>query len=350
MLCYSTFYISFSLCSNRSTTKGEDDYRMIFENFVNDLLLTVNKPEWPAAEVMLSLLGSLLVRQFNNKSLDQSIRVTSVDYLGTVASTLRRDAVTSQLKEHDIDVILRELTEGSQSDSEEDEEAGNEEETKEGAEPKPEGEVSEIKPEEDQQKPLATKRKIPSNLSKIDKILVLRDAVLDYLLEDSADPVVYYACKFYMGMWLEDCIAEVTRAQKAAADNPPPESPPPPPKPSSRKNRRGANKPENNENEEKERTLSDVELAELRRTYLMDRLRDPPSFWRARCRPKIAGMMSLAPAVATSKQSQAMRVMFKGSIDYEDAYLICRYLASLRPFSQSFDIYLSQICRVRSYY
>lgn len=102
--------------------KGEDDYRMIFENFVNDLLLTVNKPEWPAAEVMLSLLGSLLVQQFNNKSLDQSVRVASVDYLGTIASTLRRDAVMSQLKENDIDAVIRDLL-----DEDEDEDDGDEE-------------------------------------------------------------------------------------------------------------------------------------------------------------------------------------------------------------------------------
>lgn len=318
---------------------------MIFENFVNDLLLTVNKPEWPAAEVMLSLLGSLLVQQFNNKSLDQSVRVTSVDYLGTVASTLRRDAVTSQLKEHDINVILRELTEGSQSDSEEEEE----EEEQEYESHKMEMGASDIKSEEGYKKP-ATKKKIPTNLSKIDKILVLRDAVLDYLLEDAADPVVYYACKFYMGMWLEDCTAEVARAQKAAAaENPHPDLPPQPRPTPGRRNKRGpaAKLEDEGESEEKEQALSEIELAELRRTYLMDRLRDPPSIWRARCRPKVAGMMSLAPAAPFTKQSQAMRVMFKGSIDYEDAYLICRYLASLRPFSQSFDVYLSQICKVR---
>ncbi|KAL5105362.1 Nipped-B protein [Taenia crassiceps] len=347
----------------KSTTKGEDDYRIIFENFVNDLLLTVNKPEWPAAEVMLSLLGSLLVQQFNNKSLDQSIRVTSVDYLGTVASTLRRDAVTSQLKEHDINVILRELTEGSQSESEEegDEEGDGGDTSKksvsedfsssaspflntdalkmeEGSES-----LNAVKREEKRPK---TKRRLELNLSKMDKILVLRDAVLDYLLEDESDPVVVYACKFYMGQWLEDCTTEVERAHKAATEN------------SSqelhqklggiRRGKRG--KIDDTEGEKEAAAISDVELAEVRRAYLMDRLRDPPSVWRARCRPKVAGMMSLASTSASivSKQSQALRVMFKGSIDYEDAYLICRYLASLRPFSQSFDVYLSQICKLLS--
>lgn len=41
--------------------KGEEDYRSLFENFVHDLLSTVNKPEWPASELLLSLLGRILV-------------------------------------------------------------------------------------------------------------------------------------------------------------------------------------------------------------------------------------------------------------------------------------------------
>lgn len=52
----------------RCGQKGEEDYRPLFDNFVNDLLVTANKPEWPAAELMLSLLGRLLVQQFSNKS------------------------------------------------------------------------------------------------------------------------------------------------------------------------------------------------------------------------------------------------------------------------------------------
>ena len=70
--------------------KGEEDFRPLFENFVQDLLTTVNKPEWPAAEVMLWLLGSLLISQFGNKSIDMSLRISSIDYLGIIASRLRK--------------------------------------------------------------------------------------------------------------------------------------------------------------------------------------------------------------------------------------------------------------------
>lgn len=44
-----------------SSKVGEDDYRPLFEAFVEDLLAALNKPEWPAAELLLSLLGGLLV-------------------------------------------------------------------------------------------------------------------------------------------------------------------------------------------------------------------------------------------------------------------------------------------------
>jgi len=41
--------------------KGENDYRPLFDIFVNDLLTMTNMPEWPAAELMLRILGGLLV-------------------------------------------------------------------------------------------------------------------------------------------------------------------------------------------------------------------------------------------------------------------------------------------------
>lgn len=55
-----TFLTSFlNKCRSRSE---EVDFRPLFENFVHDLLTTVNKPEWPATELLLSLLGTMLVR------------------------------------------------------------------------------------------------------------------------------------------------------------------------------------------------------------------------------------------------------------------------------------------------
>lgn len=95
---------------NKCGSKSEDiDYRPLFENFVQDLLSTVNKPEWPATEMLLSLLGKMLVRNFSNKGTDMSLRVASLDYLGVVAARLRRDSVLSICKLDTIDQMIKDI-------------------------------------------------------------------------------------------------------------------------------------------------------------------------------------------------------------------------------------------------
>lgn len=56
-----TIHLIVCVCFRCGSKQGEDDYRPLFENFVHDLLSAVNRPEWPAAELLLSLLGRLLV-------------------------------------------------------------------------------------------------------------------------------------------------------------------------------------------------------------------------------------------------------------------------------------------------
>ena len=45
----------------RCISSKEDDFKTIFDNFVQDLLITLNHPEWPAAELVVTQLGILLV-------------------------------------------------------------------------------------------------------------------------------------------------------------------------------------------------------------------------------------------------------------------------------------------------
>ena len=49
------------------------------------------------------------VHQFSNKQTEMALRVASLDYLGTVAARLRKDAVTSSMDQKSIDRILREV-------------------------------------------------------------------------------------------------------------------------------------------------------------------------------------------------------------------------------------------------
>jgi len=49
------------------------------------------------------------VKQFSCKSVEMSLRVASLDYLGIVAARLRRDAVSSRLNEDVISDIIKQV-------------------------------------------------------------------------------------------------------------------------------------------------------------------------------------------------------------------------------------------------
>lgn len=73
--------------------------------------MALYRPEWPIAELVLSVLGCLLVMFFRNQNVSKqesgskgqtsksefvilpSLRAASLDYLGTIAARLRKDRV-----------------------------------------------------------------------------------------------------------------------------------------------------------------------------------------------------------------------------------------------------------------
>uniref|UniRef100_A0A8C2DVR2 Nipped-B protein n=1 Tax=Cyprinus carpio TaxID=7962 RepID=A0A8C2DVR2_CYPCA len=228
--------------------QGEEDYRPLFENFVQDLLSTVNKPEWPASELLLSLLGRLLVHQFSNKQTEMALRVASLDYLGTVAARLRKDSVTSRMNQKAIDRIIRESSEGDE-----------------------------------------TQR--------------LQKALLDYMDENAeTDPALTFARKFYIAQWFRDCTTEAEKAMRS-------------------QNQKEDDSEGTQHAKELQATGDIMQRAETRKKFLHTVIKSTPN------------------------QFTTLR-MNSDTVDYEDACLTVRYLASTRPFSQSFDIYLTQILRV----
>ncbi|EFO96296.1 hypothetical protein CRE_14693 [Caenorhabditis remanei] len=53
-------------CSQKGNKMdGEEDYRILFSNFLQELLVAINSSEWPASEMILSALGLLLVENFS---------------------------------------------------------------------------------------------------------------------------------------------------------------------------------------------------------------------------------------------------------------------------------------------
>jgi len=77
--------------------QGEDDYRNLFECFLEDLLIAANRPEWPSSEILLTLLSRILMKNFSNQTLPIQVRLQSLDYLGSVAAQLRKDTIELDL-------------------------------------------------------------------------------------------------------------------------------------------------------------------------------------------------------------------------------------------------------------
>lgn len=280
---------------NKCGSKGEEiDYRPLFENFVQDLLATVNKPEWPAAELLLSLLGNLLVGHFSNKSSDMSLRVASIDYLGVVAARLRKDAVSSHCKLSTIDQIIRDIKLEQQKDSDYDQ----------------------IKDKE-----------IVGLSEDEERTVFLQKVLLDYLaVNGTKDSALGYARHFYLAQWYRDCALEKSRVGQSKNS------------PSKKMHKKRAKKknrhhssdqdteseldeqdPDENDNNEQKNSEA-YRIIEEKKKYIISRIR---------------------PCSTGTKPD-----ILQTYIDYNSAELISQYLASKRPFSQSFDKYLKQILHV----
>ncbi|XP_032230599.2 nipped-B-like protein B isoform X2 [Nematostella vectensis] len=176
-------FISMFLNKCSSVGKDEEDYRPLFENFLQDLLLTLNKPEWPAAEVLLTLLGKLLIVTFNNKSVDVSLRVSAIDYLGVVAAHLRKDAVVSQKESENITDLMIDLLGDTSDESEEEYTKWDERSAK--------------------------------------RMQVFQKGLANYLtVEGQNDPALLFAKKFYIAQWVRDTQVDIERLMRAPTDLP----------------------------------------------------------------------------------------------------------------------------------
>jgi len=289
-------------------SKNEDvDYRPLFENFVQDLLTTVNVPEWPAAELLLTMLGHVLRQQFTDRSTEMALRISSLEYLGVVAARLRKDAVQSRLKEDHIDSIVKIV---------------KEEEEKESVE---EGEE------------MAAAKKKRKNDFKDDpeeeRNVFLQRVLLDFLAVNGGedDQAVLNARHFYICQWYRDVIAIGRR----------PKAPKTPKKHKNKKRAAGASgrrgragetssEDESSEEEEEdpEEDLSDAKKSEL--YHLKERRKD-------------LLMVKISPfGLSRGRKAQVLST----HIDHESAHLIVKYLSSKRPFFNSFNSYLKDILKV----
>uniref|UniRef100_A0A1I8JQX8 Nipped-B protein n=1 Tax=Macrostomum lignano TaxID=282301 RepID=A0A1I8JQX8_9PLAT len=251
----------------------------IFEKFVEDLLLAVNKPEWPAAEMFLSLLGGLLVKQFADRSVWTGAPCGLAGLPGHRASSdCGKDAVTSEMSEQDLDSLVAEIAVTRAASRP----------PALAPVPRPPHPTKPQSPRRSESSSCRKHRRLPQTLK-------------------MWTPRVHYAVRFYLAQWYKDCAKEVERTLQQQRD--------------------AAN---NDESAGGARVAGRAGVPTHRSAGAKLRVR------RAADSQQLASKRRL---MSTGRSDAYM-------LDYEEACLVCRYLASMRPFSQSFDIYLSQILKV----
>uniref|UniRef100_A0A182QZC9 Nipped-B protein n=1 Tax=Anopheles farauti TaxID=69004 RepID=A0A182QZC9_9DIPT len=292
-------------CKSRS---NETDFRPLFENFIHDLLTTVNKPEWPAAELLLSLLGTMLVKKMSDKGVEQSIRVVSLEYLGIVAARLRKDTVESRCKVKTMDTLIRYIK--IEQEKEGDEPHGN----------------SKFQLDEEEE-----------------RTEFLQKILLDFLAVNAHEGNVVWnhARHFYITQWYRDMmqrkkkIAEgekgyASRRKAAAAAA------------AAKKRKRytsdsdGSDGGDDSDGEETGGgALRDGQIDQELNSEIFRMLDTRKQYYLSQVAP-----------FAGSRKGGAASYEIKTYIDYSNANLIAQYLASKRSFSQSYDKYLQKIILV----
>lgn len=309
-----------SVFLSKCGSKNEDiDYRPLFENFVQDLLSTVNKPEWPATELLLSLLGKLLVANFTNKSTEAALRVASLDYLGVVCARLRRDSVSSRYQLATIDQMVKDIRSEERKDNAQD----------------------------DIDKNKKNKKQCDTNEDDYDRVQFLQRVLLDFLaVKSQHDEAFKFARHFYIAQWYKECSDEKSGVLSGNA-----------PKgrgPASRQaNKKRPNKRHNHrikgrsssdeaddssdldDEDEDANDVKNATNAEVDRAELMRALDERKRFLVGQIRP-------FREAISGGARIR----VFQTYIEYSNAELIAQYLASKRYFSHCFDQYLRAILNV----
>ncbi|XP_055635470.1 nipped-B protein isoform X2 [Toxorhynchites rutilus septentrionalis] len=280
-------------CKSRSS---ETDFRPLFENFIHDLLTTVNKPEWPASELLLSLLGTMLVKKMSDKGVEQSIRVVSLEYLGIVAARLRKDTVESRCKVRTMDALIKYI---------------KIEQEKEGDEYK-KGSKFQLDVEEERTE-------------------FLQKILLDFLAANAQEGNIVWnhARHFYITQWYRDIIQRkksIAEGEKGYA---------------SRKKQAKKRKKYTSDSEHSDGADNDTDVEEVK-TGVDQELNS--EIFRLLDNRKTTYLSQICPFGGNGKNSTTSEI--KTYIDYSNANLIVQYLASKRSFSQSFDKYLQKIILV----
>ncbi|KRX59134.1 Nipped-B-like protein, partial [Trichinella sp. T9] len=289
----------------RCTTKCEEDYKSLFEDFVRDLLSALNRPEWPVAELLLKLLGTVLQKHCSSKQGEVNTRVAALEYLGMVAARIRRDVKLSVNEDALLGDLVRKFTADSslcnpfEIYAKDDEENG----------------------QDVQKKDVEVKKK------------VLQKALNFYLMDlRSRHNTIEFARRFHIAQWIRDVSTELDRKLSSTKDENRYDD-----ADESLASKTAADQQRHQEafqraNEAKAFLLSLIDVDDDVFSYVKLRWKttDKIRFFELRC-------------TASSKFARSLGGKREAFILHESqAISVVRFLARKRPLMQSFDRYLIQ--------
>ncbi|KAG9101090.1 Sister chromatid cohesion protein 2 [Ceratobasidium sp. 370] len=84
---------------NKNTkSSNEAEYRSIFDNLIQDILVVINWPEWPAANLLMGIVCKFMLSSLEDvkSSSDSAAKNMALDHLGEIATRLRETHLTLQ--------------------------------------------------------------------------------------------------------------------------------------------------------------------------------------------------------------------------------------------------------------
>ncbi|CAH1765510.1 15208_t:CDS:10, partial [Entrophospora sp. SA101] len=81
-------------CTKSLKNSNESEYRLLLDNFMEDVIAVLNYPEWPAAEMIVSIFSKILVGYINDNKADTVTKSMALDHLGIIAGRIKKFANT----------------------------------------------------------------------------------------------------------------------------------------------------------------------------------------------------------------------------------------------------------------
>ena len=108
-----------------SASSSDADFRVIFENLVNDLMVTLFKPNWPASQMLTKVLMRMFLNNVKatnkspakgsgsgNMSANLNMKLHSLDHLGNICSRYAKELNSVEKVKLDVQTRLRNLLSG----------------------------------------------------------------------------------------------------------------------------------------------------------------------------------------------------------------------------------------------